>query len=108
MKRLLGDYVKEDFMTISLLQNARSFARDQIFGDPCHNVLFSNALVDKMAEGGHDVVMVLKDRLEVIKMLERVVVSDEMRRNKASGKLMSKQQKIDYVIRWMKKNKQIL
>ena len=94
MKRLFADYVKKKFMrTISLLQNARSFARDQIFGDPCHNVLFSNALVDKMKEGGHDVVMVLKDRLEVTKMLERVVLSDKMRKNKAKGKLMSKDDK---------------
>jgi hypothetical protein len=68
MKNLLAVYVKEKFMTSSLIQNARSFAGDEIFGDPSQNVMFSNALVDKIEEGGHDVIMVLKDRLEVIKI----------------------------------------
>ena len=58
MKNLLAVYVKEKFMTESLIQNARSFARDEIFGDPKQNVMFSNALVDKIEEGGHDVIMV--------------------------------------------------
>ncbi len=57
-------------MTSSLVQNARSFACDEIFGDPSQNVLFSNALVDKIEEGGHNVLMVLKDWLEVMKMLD--------------------------------------
>jgi hypothetical protein len=65
MKNLLVVYVKEKFMTWSLIQNARSFARDEIFGDPLQNVMFSNALVDKIEEGGHDVIMVLRDRLEL-------------------------------------------
>ena len=33
MKNLLAVYVKEKFMTSSLIQNAWSFARDEIFGD---------------------------------------------------------------------------
>ena len=51
MKNLLAVHVKEKFMTSSLIQNARSFARDEIFGDPTQNVMFSNALVDKIEEG---------------------------------------------------------
>ena len=110
MKNLLAGYVKEKFMTISLIQNARSFARDEIFGDPLQNVMFANGLVDKIEESGHDVVMVLKERLEVMKMLERVVLSDEMRKQKAQGKLMKKKEKIEYVMKWKKnkKNKKIL
>ncbi len=108
MKNLLAGYVKEKFMTSSLIQNARSFARDEIFGDPLQNVMFSNAIVDKIEEGGHDVVMVLKDRLEVMKMLERVVLSEEMRKQKAQGKLMKKKEKIEYVTKWKKNNKKIL
>jgi hypothetical protein len=108
MKNLLAVYVKEKFMTSSLMQNAQSFARDEIFGDPLQNVMFSNALVDKIEEGGHNVVMALKDRLEVMTMLERVVLSDKMRKQKAQGKLMKKYEKIDYVTKWKKKNKKIL
>ncbi len=54
-------------------------------------MLFSNALVDKIKEGGHNVVMVLKDRLEVIKMLERVVLSDKNEEKKSTRKVDDKE-----------------
>ena len=95
-------------MTSLLMQNAWSFARDEIFGDPLQNVMFSNALVDKIKEGGHDVVMVLKDWLEVRTMLERVVLSDEIRKQKAQGKLMKEHEKINYVTKWKKRTKRYL
>jgi hypothetical protein len=41
-----------------------------------------------MKDGGHDVMVVTKGCSEVLTMLERVVLSDEMRKNKATGKLM--------------------
>jgi len=52
--------------------------------------------------------MVLKGRLEVMKMLERVVLSDKIRKQNAKGNLMTKPEKIDYVTKWKKKNKKIL
>jgi hypothetical protein len=61
-----------------------------------------------MKDGGHDVMVVTKGCLEVLTMLERVVISDEMRKNKATGKLMTRQEKIDYVTKWKIKNKHIL
>ena len=45
--------------------------------------------------------------MEVMKMLEHVVLSEQMTRNKAAGKLMSKVEKIAYVMKWKKKNKLI-
>jgi hypothetical protein len=60
----------------------------KIFGDPSAYVFFANAIVDQMKDGGHDVMVVTKGRLEVLTMLERVVLSDKMRKNKATGKLM--------------------
>ncbi len=41
-------------------------------------------------------------------MLERVVLSDKMRKNKATEQLMTRQEKIDYVTKWKIKNKHIL
>ncbi len=97
MKNLIAAYVKDKFLTPSLLQNARTA-----------NVFFANALIDKMKDGGHDVMIVTKRRLEVLTMLERVVLTDKMRKNKATGKLMSMQEKTDYVTKWKIKNKHIL
>ncbi len=65
----------------------------EVFGDPGNNVLFLNGLVQKMKEGGQYVVVVIKERLEVMKMLERVVLSEEMERKKAAKKLMTKEEK---------------
>jgi hypothetical protein len=61
-----------------------------------------------MKDGGHDVMVVTKGCSEVLTMLERVVLSDEMRKNKATGKLMTRQEKIDYVTKSKIKNKHIL
>jgi hypothetical protein len=108
MKNLLADYVKAKFLTGLLLQNARKIAWDEIFGDPSNNVFYTRGLVAKMEEAGHGVLLVLKDCIEVMKMLERVIVSDEMRKNKAIGKLMTKQQKIGYVTKWKATNKGLL
>jgi hypothetical protein len=40
MKHVVSAYVKEKFITSSLLQNARTIARGEIFGDPATNVFF--------------------------------------------------------------------
>ncbi len=40
VKHVVFVYVKEKFITSSLLQNARTMARDEIFGDPATNVFF--------------------------------------------------------------------
>ncbi len=62
MKNLMADYVKDKFLTPSLLQNARTYARTEGFGDPAINVLFSNGLVEKMKEDGHHIVVVFEGR----------------------------------------------
>jgi hypothetical protein len=95
-------------MTPSLLQNTRTIAREITFGDPSANVFLANALVDKMKDGGHDVMVVTKGFSEMLTMLERFVLSDKMRKNKATGKLMTRQEKIDYITKWKIKNKHIL
>jgi hypothetical protein len=108
MKHLISAYVKDKFITNSLLQNARTMARDEIFGDPATNVLFANGLVTKMKEFGVDLKVLMKDRQEVLRMLERVVLSDQTRKNKAEAKLMTKAEKIDYVTKWKLTTKDVL
>jgi hypothetical protein len=90
IKHLVSAYVKDKFITNGLLQNARTMARDEIFGDPATNVLFTNGLVQKMKELSVDVKVIVEDQQEVLRMLERVVLSDQIRKNEAEGKLMTK------------------
>ncbi len=74
MKQVVSMYVKEKFITSSLLQNARTMARDEIFGDPATNVFFANGQVEKMKECAVDVKVLMKDRQQVLPMLECVVL----------------------------------
>ena len=61
-----------------------------------------------MRKGGKEVVAVVKSHAEVMKMLDHVVLSEQMTKNKAAGKLMSKVEKVAYVTKWKKKNKLML
>jgi hypothetical protein len=72
-------------------------ARDEIFGDPATNVFFANGRVKNIKECGIDVKLLMKDWQQVLWMLERVVLSDHMHKNKAEGKLLTKAEKIEFV-----------
>jgi len=61
-----------------------------------------------MKGDGHHVLAVIKERSEVMIMLERVVLSEEMTRTKAAQKLMTKAEKISDVENWKAKNKKML
>jgi len=67
-----------------------------------------NGLVEKMKEDGHHIVVVVKERLELMKMLERVVLYEEMARKKIAKQLMTRDDKIRYVMEWKKKNRLVL
>ena len=100
LRNVLSDYIKPRFITSAILQNARSMAREQIFGDPAHNVFFANALFAKIKECGHDVEVVIKDRYKVMRMWEYVILSDLLRQNKADGRSMKKAENIAFVEKW--------
>ncbi len=61
VKHVVSAYVKVKFITSTLLQNARTMARDEIFGNLATNVFFANGLVKKMKECGIDVKILMKD-----------------------------------------------
>ncbi len=75
--------------------------------DPCSR-LRHPGLVEKMKECGVDVKVLMKNRQQVLRMLERVVLSDHMHKNKAEGKLMTKAEKIEFVFAWKLENKEVL
>ncbi len=107
MKHVVSAHLKEKFITSSHLQNARTMAGDEIFGDPATKVFFASGLVKKMKECGVDVKVLMQDWQQVLRMLERVVLSDHMHKNKAEGKLMTKTEKIEFVSAWKLENKEV-
>jgi hypothetical protein len=61
-----------------------------------------------MKECGVDVKVLMKDWQQVLRMLERVVLSDHMGKNKAEGKLKLNAEKIEFVSAWKSENKKVL
>ncbi len=61
-----------------------------------------------MKESGVDVKVLMKDRQQVLRMLERAVLSDHMHKNKAEGKSMTKAEKIEFVSNWKLEDKEVL
>jgi hypothetical protein len=53
-----------------------------------------------MKECGIDVKVLMKDQQQVLRMLECVVLSDLICKNKAEGKFMTKTEKIKFVYNW--------
>jgi hypothetical protein len=50
----------------------------------------------------------MKDQQQVLRMLEPVVLSDHVRKNKVEGKRMTKAEKIEFVSNWKLENKEVL
>jgi hypothetical protein len=108
MRHVVSTHVKEKFIPSSLLQNAWTMTRDEIFGDLATDVLFANGHVEKMKESGIDVKVLMKDWQQVLRMLKHVELSDHMCKHKAEGKLMTKAEKIEFVSNWKLENKEVL
>ena len=108
MKHILLLYVKEKFLTVNILQAARSQARFDLFGDPTQNVQYVKALHAEMVGQGHNVNIVQHTAMHVIMMLEKMMLQEEIDRQKSNNVKMSGQQKLDYIVKWRKMNSTML
>jgi hypothetical protein len=70
MKTLLSTYVKDKFLTVSLLQNARTAAIVHVFGTPTENVPYINMFVDELSTRGHDTKAEMKSAKEVHQLIK--------------------------------------
>jgi hypothetical protein len=80
MRSLLVNYASTDLIADSLLQEARNWAKEQLFGKPENNVLYCEAVKDAIIANGHKCELLYRDRREVIKMLRATVVGEEVKR----------------------------
>ncbi len=69
MKNLIGDCIKTKFITPTLLQKSRSFAKVKIFGNPSEKVLVS--------KDGHNMLVSTKEHLEMMRLLEHIILSNQ-------------------------------
>ena len=85
---IIFPYIKSKFLSNSLLQNAQCQARMEVFGNPDENVQMINALVEEMQSLDHDVLVVEHNASEVYKMLEPLILSEEVSKHKTAGEKM--------------------
>lgn len=107
-RAILLDYIKDKFITASLLQNARTLTKEAIFGDPSINVQYATALKKEMEKQGHSVVLVDMDARTLLKRIAELVVKEEVEKQKMNGVNMTGRAKQEHLSSWMKKNTQML
>ena len=92
-KIILAPFMKVKYMTLNLLQNARTLTKVAVFGDPLHNVQYATALCEEIKKEGHDIVILTKDARSVLKELKRLTIADEVLKQKTKGVLMTAKSK---------------
>ena len=107
-KIILASYMKDKFMTLNLLQNARTLTKASVFGDPQHNVQYANALCTEIKSQGHEIVLVEKDARQIQSILDQLVVSEEALKQKKNGVMMKGQAKREYLQQWRMKYADLL
>ena len=82
LRAALSLYGKEHALTDSILQEARTNAKAQLFGVAEENVKFADGMKSELEKEGHVVEIVYTNRKETLKNVERLVVGEELIRLK--------------------------
>jgi hypothetical protein len=78
LKELFKLYVKDIFLTASVLQNTQSDARATVFGN-VDDVQYVDVLVGWLEAAGHDVLVTTHPAKEVSRMLDCVIISEQIK-----------------------------
>ena len=106
---LLRLYVREDFLTAMIVQNAKMQCRFELFGNPTMNAQYTTAMLRESSIRGHKVKGVYKTAEDVMAMLAKIVVQEESDRRQASeGTSMTRDMKKEYLSEWMSVNNLML
>ena len=108
MKNVLSLYIKDKFLTNSLLPNAKNKAKIDLFGRPHINAQYATALRDQMEAEGHNVLLVEQDAMHVHMMLERIVLKEEIDCQKREKVNMKENEKMAFLEKWREKNAKML
>ena len=104
---ILREYGQDYALTVSIVQKARTLAREEIFGRPTVNAQYIWALQDELRLRGHFIEVLTISRKKALGKLMVNVVTEENRRRKKDGKaeLTRKDDKINFLKEWTQTNK---
>jgi hypothetical protein len=99
---LLRLYVRTDFLTAMIVQNAKMQCRFELFGNPTMNAQCTTAMLRETSFWGHKVKSIYKTAADVMTMMEKIVVQEESDQRQASeGISMTRAMKKEYLSEWM-------
>ncbi len=109
VRAALSLYGKEHALTDSILQEARTNAKAQLFGVAEENVKFAEEMKSELEKEGHVVELVYTSRKETLKNVERLVVGEELIRlkNDTNGTL-DREERRQYWNQWKTDNYALL
>ena len=109
LRAALSLYGKEHALTDSILQEARTNAKAQLFGVAEENVKLAEGMKSELEKEGHVVELVFTSRKETLRNVERLVVGDELIRlkNDTNGTL-DREERRQYWNQWKTENYALL
>jgi hypothetical protein len=108
LKELLKLYVKDIFLTTSILQNTLSDARAIVFGCIDKNKKYLDELAQCLEASCHDALITTHSSKEVRHMIDCIIISEQIKKFKAAGKKMSREEKINFIKGWREENAEML
>ena len=110
MRTYLSAYATDQCFTDNVLQNTRTKAKLEIFGQPRDNVQYAYHLKAAMDQRGHPCELILVNRGSVMSSISQVVVEDENRRRYKDGlrTRMNAQERVPFLKEWLVRNKTYL
>ena len=95
-------------MTDNLLQKARTLTKQEVFGNPQHNVQYALALCTELKNQGHVCVIMEQEPVDVRFMLEKVYLDDEIAKQKMKNVNMTAASKREFIMTWRNVNSSML
>jgi len=84
LRGYLIHHVRLDLVTENILQNARVWATNELFGNPENNVGYAEGVRDAIREMGHSCELTYGTRREVIVKLRTTVIREEIQRRESN------------------------
>ncbi len=76
LRHALSAYGKEHSLTYSILQEARSDAKAQLFGIAAENVKYAEGMKSELEKDGHIVKLMYTSRKATLRNVEQLVIGD--------------------------------
>jgi hypothetical protein len=109
LRGYLKAYGKEYALMDSILQEARTAARTQLFGTAKINVTYAEMIRNKLAKRGHIVRLRYAGRRETLKNIEVIILSEELLRLKhLDNSTLDKDERFAFIAKWKKDHCELL